>query len=57
MLGAIFEPFVRVHRPEAARGIGLGLAIARHAVTAHEGTIEALLASDGGLLMRIEIPR
>ncbi|WP_454908484.1 HAMP domain-containing sensor histidine kinase [Variovorax gossypii] len=57
MLEAIFVPFVRIDRREVDRGVGLGLAIARSAVLAHDGTIEASLADNGGLRIRIELPR
>jgi two-component system, OmpR family, sensor kinase len=57
MLEAIFEPFVRIDQREASRGVGLGLAIARSAVLAHGGTIEASLADSGGLRIRIALPR
>jgi two-component system sensor histidine kinase CpxA len=55
---AIFRPFYRV---EAARdrktgGTGLGLAIAARAVEAHRGTISAVNAPDGGLIVVIKIP-
>lgn len=57
MLEAIFEPFVRIDQREVARGAGLGLAIARSAVLAHGGMIEASLAGNGGLQIRIALPR
>lgn len=54
----IFSPF---HRVESARsrgsgGVGLGLAIARRAITVHRGTITAENAADGGLRVTIRIP-
>ena len=57
MLGAIFEPFVRVegHRSRASGGVGLGLSIARRAVELHGGSIAARAAAPG-LLVRIELP-
>lgn len=57
MLEAIFEPFVRIDQRETSRGVGLGLAIARSAVLAHGGTINASLADNGGLRIRIALPR
>jgi two-component system sensor histidine kinase CpxA len=59
MLTRIFEPFVRV---DAARGpnsggVGLGLAIARRAVVAHGGSIEAANRRDGGLDVTIRLPK
>jgi two-component system, OmpR family, sensor kinase len=56
-LEAMFEPF---HRGPNARGLdghGLGLAIARHAVQQHGGTITARQRDGGGLVVRIELPR
>jgi two-component system, OmpR family, sensor kinase len=56
-LAAMFEPF---HRGPNARGVdghGLGLAIARHAVQQHGGTISARPRDGGGLVVRIELPR
>ena len=57
LLGAIFEPFVRVERDRsrASGGVGLGLAIARRAVGLHRGRIAAQ-NSHPGLLVRIELP-
>jgi two-component system sensor histidine kinase CpxA len=57
-LDRIFEPF---HRVEPARnretgGVGLGLAIARRAITIHGGQITADNASDGGLVVQIILP-
>jgi K+-sensing histidine kinase KdpD len=37
-------------------GAGLGLAIANRIVRMHEGAIAALNASDGGLVVEIELP-
>jgi two-component system sensor histidine kinase CpxA len=58
LLGAIFEPFFRVegHRSRASGGVGLGLAIARRAVSVHRGRISARNA-DPGLVIAIELPR
>ena len=57
LLGAIFEPFVRVEgdRSRASGGVGLGLAIARRAVGLHQGRITAQNANPG-LLVQIELP-
>jgi two-component system sensor histidine kinase HydH len=49
----IFEPFVTTR----ARGVGLGLAVARQVVALHGGTLLALDAPGGGALFRIEIPQ
>jgi signal transduction histidine kinase len=57
LLGAIFEPFVRVEgdRSRASGGVGLGLAIARRAIELHHGKIKAENARPG-LLVQIELP-
>lgn len=55
-LDSIFEPFTRVEGSEATRGVGLGLAIARRAVTLHGGGIEAKLRDGGGLTLTVTIP-
>jgi two-component system sensor histidine kinase CpxA len=58
MLGAIFDPFVRVegHRSRASAGIGLGIAIARRAVEPHGGNIWSSNAYPG-LVVTIELPQ
>jgi two-component system OmpR family sensor kinase len=54
----IFEPFYRAPiQSTQAQGFGLGLAIARSAIEFHDGTIAAENRSDGGLVIRIAIPR
>jgi two-component system OmpR family sensor kinase len=53
---AMFEPFVRVSARESGTGFGLGLAIARRAVLAHGGSIEACNRPEGGLRVRIQVP-
>jgi signal transduction histidine kinase len=58
-LGSIFEPFYRVdtareHR--SAGGEGLGLAIAERAIALHGGSISAQNASDGGLVVLVNLP-
>ena len=58
MLTNIFLPFQRV--PEAnemnSQGSGLGLAITDRAVRLHDGTVGALNATDGGLIVEIDLP-
>lgn len=54
-LESIFEPFTRVDGSET-RGVGLGLAIARRAVTVHGGRITASLREGGGLTVTVRIP-
>jgi len=55
-LDLIFEPFTRVEGSEASRGVGLGLAIAKRAVTLHGGRIDAALRDGGGLTLTVKIP-
>jgi two-component system sensor histidine kinase CpxA len=58
MLSDIFLPFRRgqaIHGPRND-GSGLGLAIAHRAVAANGGTIRAMNAADGGLIVDIEVP-
>lgn len=58
----LFEPFFRADsrrergRERTTGGYGLGLAIARQVIEAHEGDIRAENARDGGLLVRISLP-
>ena len=54
VLPTLFEPFVRAD--EANAGFGLGLAIAKRAVTAQGGTIEASNRAGAGLGVRIILP-
>ena len=49
--------FERFYKSTDSGGMGLGLAIARHLVSAHAGTIEALSASGKGTTIRILLPR
>ncbi len=54
--------FERLHRLESSRsrntgGAGLGLAIARNIVLAHQGTIQAEDSPLGGLTIRVELPQ
>ena len=59
MLRRIFEPFIRVDdaRGASSGGVGLGLAIARRAVVAHGGSIEAANRNGGGLEVTIRLPK
>jgi len=60
-LDAIFHPFYRVEgardRPDGSSGTGLGLAIAQRAVAAHGGTICARNRPEGGLEVRLSLPK
>lgn len=54
-LSEIFLPFRRAS-DDGSEGAGLGLAIADRAVSVHQGTIRAANATDGGLIVEIELP-
>jgi two-component system sensor histidine kinase CpxA len=54
----IFRPFYRVSdgRERESGGVGIGLAITDRAVRLHGGSVQALNAQDGGLIVIIYIP-
>ena len=52
----IFEPFHRGNAPSNMPGFGLGLAIAKRAMVAHGGSIEAESPATGGLRIRMHLP-
>jgi signal transduction histidine kinase len=54
----IFRPFYRVEddRDRKTGGTGLGLSIAARAVRLHQGTIKAVNADDGGLIVEMRLP-
>ncbi|HEY7242144.1 MAG TPA: ATP-binding protein [Burkholderiales bacterium] len=54
-LERVFEPFYRISG-DTGKGFGLGLAIARRAVLAHGGSIQAQNRAGGGLVVKIELP-
>ena len=56
--GRLFDRLYRLEesRNRASGGAGLGLAICRNIVGAHEGVIEAFPSPLGGLLIRITLP-
>ncbi len=60
-LESIFRPFYRVEgardRPDGGSGTGLGLAIAQRAIAAHGGTISATNRPEGGLCVRLSLPK
>jgi len=57
-LELLFDRLFRVDssRNRALGGAGLGLAICKNIVEAHEGSISALPSPKGGVLIRIELP-
>ena len=57
-LERIFDPFFRTDaaRGHTSGGSGIGLAIAKKAVAAHGGTLQARNTSDGGLEVTFELP-
>lgn len=54
----IFEAFYRESsaRDRNSGGVGLGLAIAQHAISNHQGFIQASNKPQGGLLVKMSIP-
>ncbi|GAL04289.1 integral membrane sensor signal transduction histidine kinase [Photobacterium aphoticum] len=54
-LEAVFEPYVRVADDDEGHGLGLG--IARNIIHAHGGDMAIENASDGGLEVKVYIPR
>ena len=51
-----FAQIFRVHRPDKAGGIGLGLSICKGIVEAHGGTIDAANRDGGGTLITLNLP-
>jgi signal transduction histidine kinase len=58
MVPTLFEPFRRLgtDRVRGRGGVGLGLAIVRSIVNAHEGTIRVRPRADGGMEMEVGLP-
>ncbi|GGC58699.1 sensor histidine kinase [Marinobacter halophilus] len=56
LLPHLFEPFFRADKSRGGTGWGLGLAIARDIIGAHDGTIAAHNRPDGGLQVTIQLP-
>ena len=58
-LDQIFMPFYRVERARTPGkgGVGLGLSIAQAIIHAHGGTIQPQNRPDGGLRVRVSLPR
>ena len=57
-LAELFEPFYRIadSRDRESGGTGLGLSITDRAVRLHGGTVVALNAPGGGLIIEIHLP-
>lgn len=55
-LSSIFDPFVRVMSPLSGKGYGLGLAITKKVILAHQGKIEARNGSPSGLIIDLKVP-
>lgn len=57
-LEKIFQPFYRVNCPDGlnSEGSGLGLAITERIARTHGGAVRAANATDGGLLVELELP-
>jgi len=55
----LFEPFQRLtpHRTAGSGPMGLGLAIVRSIVRAHQGTVTAAPNPEGGLTVEVALPR
>ena len=56
LLPHLFEPFYRADKARSGSGWGLGLAIARDIIAAHDGRIEARNVADGGLQVTLSLP-
>ena len=52
----VFEPFERLTRDAEKPGTGLGLAVVKTVVVAHDGRVEILDRNGGGTVVRIELP-
>lgn len=56
LIGHLFEPSFRADRSRGGLGCGLGLAIARDIVSAHDGVIAAAAGEQGGLRVTVCLP-
>ena len=56
MLPRVFEPFAKQMR-ENEQGLGLGLAIAKHIIEAHGGSISVESSATRGTTFRVSLPR
>jgi signal transduction histidine kinase len=55
-LKLIFEPFYRSPSAGQFKGYGIGMAITRRVVDAHNGSVSAKNKKDGGLVVTIVLP-
>ena len=55
-LERVFDRFYQADPARGAEGFGLGLAIAKQIVTAHQGTIAASNRSEGGAVFEVRLP-
>jgi two-component system sensor histidine kinase CpxA len=57
-LSSLFQPFYRVAdaRDRQSGGTGIGLAITDRAIRLHGGKVQVVNATDGGLIIRIDLP-
>ena len=55
-LSSIFDPFVRVKSAKSGKGYGLGLAIVRKVILAHNGEVRARNRPEGGLEIALRLP-
>jgi signal transduction histidine kinase len=55
-LDRIFKPFVKGDNADSIHGIGLGLAIVRHAVKLHRGQTLVEPNTGGGTVVRVILP-
>ncbi|MEU2349164.1 HAMP domain-containing sensor histidine kinase [Modestobacter sp. NPDC049651] len=58
LVPTLFEPFRRARGDRLVHtgGAGLGLTIVRSIATAHDGTVDAVARTEGGLSVRVELP-
>ncbi|MEV6926485.1 HAMP domain-containing sensor histidine kinase [Dactylosporangium sp. NPDC051485] len=56
-IGALFQPFRRLHERTGGDGFGLGLAIVASIAQLHGGTVHAEPRDGGGLRVRVTLPR
>jgi signal transduction histidine kinase len=56
MRDLIFEPFQRLPRDEESPGTGLGLAVVKSVIVAHEGRVSVQEREGGGSVVRVELP-